>query len=102
MPMSEPENVNISPNAINSEWCISPIGGVTNPATNSKTPNTHRLTAKSNCTFFMIAFCFSFPRISRITTDNTDNKKDQCKSVLSVGMEKYNLTSHSRVPLCKC
>ena len=74
MPMSEPENVNISPNAINSEWCISPIGGQRNPHASNTQPNPHRLTAKNNCTFFMIAFCFSFPRISRITTDNTDNK----------------------------
>ena len=86
MPMSEPENVNISPNAINSEWCISPIGGQRNPHASNTQPNPHRLTAKNNCTFFMIAFCFSFPRISRITTDNTDNKKDQCRSVKSVGM----------------
>ena len=41
MPMSEPENVNISPNAINSEWCISPIGGVTNPATSNVHPKAH-------------------------------------------------------------
>ena len=57
MPMSEPENVNISPNAINSEWWISPTGGVTNPATNSKTPNPHRLIDKINWTFF-ISFTF--------------------------------------------
>ena len=74
MPMSEPENVNISPNAINSEWCISPIGGVTNPAVSMRHPKTHKTTDNVNCTFFMIAFVFLSPRISRITTDNTDNK----------------------------
>ena len=41
MPMSEPENVNISPNAINSEWCISPTGGVTKPATSNAQPKLH-------------------------------------------------------------
>ena len=41
MPMSEPENVSISPNAINSEWCISPTGGVTKPATSNAHPKAH-------------------------------------------------------------
>ena len=41
MPTSEPENVSISPNAINSEWWISPTGGVTNPATSIMHPKVH-------------------------------------------------------------
>ena len=41
MPMSDPLNVNISPNAINSEWCISPTGGVTKPATSNAQPKLH-------------------------------------------------------------
>ena len=45
MPMSDPLNVNISPNAINSEWCISPRGGVTNPATSIVQPKMHNATA---------------------------------------------------------
>lgn len=45
MPMSEPENVSISPNAISSEWWISPIGGVTKPATSIVQPKMHNATA---------------------------------------------------------
>ena len=41
MPMSEPEKVSISPKAINSEWWISPTGGVTNPATSNAHPKLH-------------------------------------------------------------
>ena len=48
MPMSEPENVSISPKAINSEWCISPIGGVTNPAVSMRHPKTHKTTDNVN------------------------------------------------------
>ena len=51
--MSEPENVNISPNAINSEWWISPIGGVTNPAMSNAQPKVHIATAKINCNRFI-------------------------------------------------
>ena len=48
MPMSEPENVNISPNAINSEWWISPTGGVTNPATSIVHPKMHNAVARTS------------------------------------------------------
>ena len=74
MPIKLPLKVSTSPKAMSTLWWISPIGGQKNPHASNTHPNTHRLTAKNNCTFFMIAFCFSFPRISRITTDNTDNK----------------------------
>ena len=56
MPMSDPLNVSISPNAINNEWCISPIGGITNPAINSRTPNAHRTTDNISCNLFIILF----------------------------------------------
>ena len=54
MPMSEPENVNISPNAISSEWWISPTGGVTNPATSIVHPKMHNAKAVVNCKRFML------------------------------------------------
>ena len=41
MPIKLPLKVSISPNAINSEWWISPIGGVTNPATSNVHPKMH-------------------------------------------------------------
>ena len=66
MPIRLPLKVRISPKAINSEWWISPIGGQKNPHASNTQPNTHRLTAKNNCTFFMIAFVFFIP------TDLTD------------------------------
>ena len=54
MPMSEPENVSISPNAINSEWWISPTGGVANPATSNAQPKLHITIAVVNCKRFML------------------------------------------------
>ena len=48
MPMSEPEKVSISPKAINSEWWISPRGGVIKPATNIVHPKVHNATAVIN------------------------------------------------------
>ena len=48
MPMSEPENVSISPKAIKMEWCISPVGGVTNPATSIAHPKVHNAKAVIN------------------------------------------------------
>ena len=41
MPIKLPLKVSISPKAINSEWWISPIGGVTNPATSNVHPKMH-------------------------------------------------------------
>ena len=114
MPMSEPLKASISPKAMSTEWCISPIGGQRKPHASNAHPKMHRLTAKNNCTFFMIAFVFfyshgshGFPRITkkisayqfnlwkgksvkffllfpRISRINTDNKEDPCKSVKSV------------------
>ena len=52
--MSEPENVSISPNAINSEWWISPIGGVTNPAMSNAHPKVHIVIAMINCKRFIM------------------------------------------------
>ena len=57
MPIRLPLKVSISPKAMSTEWCISPIGGQRKPNASNAQPNTHRLTAKSNCTCFMIAFC---------------------------------------------
>ena len=54
MPISEPENVSISPNAISSEWWISPTGGVTNPATSIVHPKMHNAKAVVNCKRFML------------------------------------------------
>ena len=56
MPMREPEKVRISPKAISTLWCISPIGGITNPAINSRTPNIHRTVDNISCTFFISVF----------------------------------------------
>ena len=54
MPISEPENVSISPNAISSEWWISPTGGVTKPATSNAQPKLHITIAVVNCKRFMV------------------------------------------------
>ena len=48
MPTREPLKVSISPKAMSTLWCISPTGVAQNPATNSKTPNPHRLIDKIN------------------------------------------------------
>ena len=56
--MSDPLNVSISPNAISTLWCISPIGGITNPAINSRTPNAHRTTDNISCNLFIILLGF--------------------------------------------
>ena len=64
MPMSEPENVNISPNAINSEWWISPTGGVTKPATSNAQPKLHITIAVVNCKRFMVNYHFQSDRAS--------------------------------------
>ena len=48
MPISDPENVSISPNAISTLWWISPIGGITNPATSNVQPKLHITTAVIN------------------------------------------------------
>ena len=54
MPISDPENVSISPKAISTLWCISPSGGQQKPAMSNVPPNTHKPTANINCTFFII------------------------------------------------
>ena len=97
MPMSEPENVSISPKAINSEWCISPIGGQRKPHASNTQPNPHRLTAKSNCTFFMIAFVFhshgsyGLPRIIRITKKISANQCYQWewKNIILLSIQEF-------------
>ena len=48
MPIKLPLKVNISPNAIKTEWWISPKGGAMNPAINSVPPNRHRPTDNIN------------------------------------------------------
>ena len=52
--MSEPENVSISPNAINSEWWISPSGGQQKPASSIVHPKMHNAKAVVNCKRFML------------------------------------------------
>ena len=66
MPIRLPLKVSISPKAMSTLWWISPIGGQRKPHASNAHPKAHRLTAKSNCTFFMIAFVFYIP------TDLTD------------------------------
>ena len=66
MPIRLPLKVSISPKAMSTEWCISPIGGQRKPHASNAHPKMHRLTAKNNCTFFMLAFVFFIP------TDLTD------------------------------
>ena len=51
--MREPLKVRISPNAIKTEWWISPSGGAINPAIKSRPPNTHRPTDTINWIFFI-------------------------------------------------
>ena len=48
MPISDPLNVNISPNATSTLWWISPIGGITNPAISNVQPKPHITTAVIN------------------------------------------------------
>ena len=69
MPISEPENVSISPNAINSEWWISPTGGVTNPATSIVHPKMHNAKAVVNCKRFMLTGLQSLHASSAKCTD---------------------------------
>ena len=53
MPISEPLKVSISPKAIRSEWWISPVGGVTNPATSIMHPKAHNAMAVVSCKRFI-------------------------------------------------
>ena len=64
MPMSEPLKVRISPNAIRTEWCISPNGGQQKPAMSKTPPKTHSPTDNINCTFFMLVNIIAFPWLS--------------------------------------
>ena len=48
MPISEPLNVSISPNAINSEWWISPSGGQQKPASSIVHPKVQSAIAAVN------------------------------------------------------
>ena len=41
MPMREPEKVRISPNAMRTEWWISPSGCATNPHASNAHPKAH-------------------------------------------------------------
>ena len=43
--MSEPLKVSISPKAINTEWWISPMGGVKSPAASNAHPKAHMAVA---------------------------------------------------------
>ena len=52
--MSEPQKVRISPKAMSTEWCISPIGGQQKPAMSRTPPKMHSPTDNINCTFFML------------------------------------------------
>ena len=41
MPMSEPLKVSISPKAISTLWCISPVGTAINPHASNAHPKAH-------------------------------------------------------------
>ena len=56
MPMREPLNVSISPNAINNEWCISPTGGEQKPAMSNAHPKVHIVIAMINCKRFIMRY----------------------------------------------
>ena len=45
MPIRLPAKVSISPKAMSTLWCISPMGGITNPATSNAPPKEHITTA---------------------------------------------------------
>ena len=59
MPMSEPAKVSISPKAMSTEWCISPVGTAMNPHASNAHPKAHIATESINCTFFIINMYFS-------------------------------------------
>ena len=56
MPISEPENVSISPKAINTLWCTSPTGGLQTPATSNAQPKLHITTAVASWILLSIGF----------------------------------------------
>ena len=57
--MSEPAKVSISPKAMSTEWCISPVGTAMNPHASNAHPKAHIATESINCTFFIINMYFS-------------------------------------------
>ena len=53
MPMSEPAKVSISPKAMSTEWCISPVGTATNPHASNAHPKAHIATESMSWVFLM-------------------------------------------------
>ena len=82
MPIRPPLKVSISPKAMSTEWCISPIGGQRKPHASNAHPKAHRLTAKNNCTFFMLAFVFFYSHgshgLTRIIRTTNKISANQC------------------------
>ena len=52
--MREPEKVRISPNAMRTEWWISPRGCATNPHASNAHPKAHIAVAMMSWSFFII------------------------------------------------
>ena len=53
MPIRLPLKVSISPKAISTLWCISPIGGEMKPAASNAQPKLHITVAMMSCKRFM-------------------------------------------------
>ena len=53
MPMREPEKVRISPKAMRTEWCISPVGTAKNPHASNAHPKAHIATESMSWVFLM-------------------------------------------------
>ena len=53
MPMREPVKVSISPKAMSTEWCISPIGGQRKPHASNAHPKVHIAVAMMSCKRFI-------------------------------------------------
>ena len=79
MPIRLPLKVSISPKAINTEWWISPMGGVKSPAASNAHPKAHMAVAMMSCKRFIQKRYFPqrddftqvmyFPQIAQIYTE---------------------------------
>ena len=57
MPMSEPAKVSISPKAMSTLWCISPVGTATNPHASNAHPKAHIATDSMSWVFLIRVLC---------------------------------------------